>query len=62
MQSSDEKNPAGDNISPAGQISSDAERAEKDLLPTEDAQSGVKDIEAIALVWTKPMLIAVFGM
>ncbi|KAJ5571062.1 hypothetical protein N7535_004722 [Penicillium sp. DV-2018c] len=29
-------------------------------VPTEDAQQGVKDVEAVALTWTKGMLIAVF--
>ncbi|KAI8066498.1 major facilitator superfamily domain-containing protein [Gongronella butleri] len=29
-------------------------------VPTEDAQRGVKDVEAITLTWSKPTLIAVF--
>jgi hypothetical protein len=36
------------------------ERSEKDLMPTEDAQRGVQQVEAVALTWTKPHLIAVF--
>lgn len=60
MQSSDEKHAAGGNVSPAGPNTLET-APEKDLLPTEDAQTGVKDIEAITLVWTKPMLIGVFA-
>ena len=36
------------------------EQPEKDLLPTEDAQRGVQQVEAVTLTWTKPYLIAVF--
>ena len=32
--------------------------AEKEIVPTEDAQRGVQKIEAVTLAWTKPMLIA----
>lgn len=28
--------------------------------PTEDAQKGVKEVEAVTLTWSKPTLIAVF--
>lgn len=38
----------------------DVEGAEKDIVPTEDAQRGVQDVEAVTLTWTKPYLIAVF--
>lgn len=37
-----------------------AEQAEKDVLPTEDAQRGVQQVEAVTLTWTKPYLITVF--
>lgn len=30
-------------------------------LPTEDAQKGVKDVEAVTLTWSKTTLIAVFA-
>lgn len=33
---------------------------EKDIVPTEDAQRGVQEVEAVTLTWTKPYLIAVF--
>lgn len=36
------------------------EQPEKDLVPTEDAQRGVQQVEAVTLTWTKPYLIAVF--
>ncbi|RDL33293.1 MFS transporter, SIT family, siderophore-iron:H+ symporter [Venustampulla echinocandica] len=64
--SSDEKNPAisgtDDIISPNnGHDGPAAEPAtEKDMMPTEDAQRGVKQVEAVALAWTKPHLIMVF--
>lgn len=32
----------------------------KDLLPTEGAQKGVQEVEAVTLTWTRPYLIAVF--
>lgn len=32
----------------------------KSELPTEDAQQGVKDVEAVTLTWSKTTLIAVF--
>lgn len=32
----------------------------KQELPTEDAQRGVKDFEAVTLTWSKSTLIAVF--
>lgn len=31
-----------------------------DELPTEDAQRGVHDVEAVTLTWTKTTLVAVF--
>ncbi|KAF7909328.1 uncharacterized protein EAF01_003046 [Botrytis porri] len=37
-----------------------SEEAEKDVLPTATAQRGVQEVEAVALTWTKSMLIAVF--
>ncbi|KAI9648915.1 hypothetical protein NHQ30_001481 [Ciborinia camelliae] len=37
-----------------------SEQDEKDALPTENAQRGVQEVEAAALTWTKPYLIAVF--
>ncbi|KAJ8069487.1 hypothetical protein OCU04_003140 [Sclerotinia nivalis] len=65
MPSSNEKNPTvsgtDDAISPSnasdGPIS---EQVEKDALPTETAQRGVQEVEAVALTWTKPYLISVF--
>ncbi|TGO86955.1 hypothetical protein BPOR_0264g00130 [Botrytis porri] len=37
-----------------------SEEAEKDVLPTATAQRSVQEVEAVALTWTKSMLIAVF--
>jgi hypothetical protein len=60
----DEKTPAtsavGDVITPNNGDEPSSEQSVKDLVPTEDAQRGVQDIEAAALTWTKPYLIAVF--
>ena len=36
------------------------EQDEKDVVPTETAQRGVQQVEAITLTWTKPNLILVF--
>ncbi|TGO14497.1 hypothetical protein BTUL_0052g00350 [Botrytis tulipae] len=68
MSSSNEKTPAkpavigaDDAISPSSANDLPiSEQAEKDALPTETAQRGVQEVEAVALTWTKPMLIAVF--
>ncbi|KAF7871962.1 uncharacterized protein EAF02_009067 [Botrytis sinoallii] len=68
MSSSNEKNPAkpavtgaDDTISPSSANDVPiSEQAEKDVLPTETAQRGVQEVEAVALTWTKPMLVAVF--
>lgn len=30
-------------------------------VPTQDAQQGVRDVEAVTLSWTRTMLIAVFA-
>lgn len=38
----------------------EVEQPEKDVLPTEDAQRGVQQVEAVTLTWTKPYLIAAF--
>ncbi|KAL3421168.1 MFS siderophore iron [Phlyctema vagabunda] len=58
-----EKNPAvpgtDDAISPNRAVLSE-EQPEKDVLPTEDAQRGVQQVEAVTLTWTKPYLIMVF--
>lgn len=35
-------------------------RKDADDLPTENAQAGVQDVEAVTLTWSKPSLIAVF--
>lgn len=48
----------GDTISPNNEPA--IEDPEKDLVPTEDAQRGVQQVEAVTLTWTKPYLIAVF--
>ncbi|KAG9246932.1 major facilitator superfamily domain-containing protein [Calycina marina] len=40
----------------------EVEQQDKDLVPTEDAQRGVKQVEAVALTWSKPYLIAVFAL
>ena len=37
----------------------DSELAQKDLLPTEDAQRGVQKIEAVTLAWSKKSLATV---
>lgn len=63
--SSNEKNPTvsgtDDTISPdTGHGDEAAEQPEKDLVPTEGAQRGVQQVEAVALTWTKPYLIMVF--
>ncbi|KAF7955575.1 hypothetical protein EAE96_004501 [Botrytis aclada] len=68
MSSSNEKNTtkpavtgADDAISPSSANDVPiSEEAEKDVLPTETAQRGVQEVEAVALTWTKSMLIAVF--
>lgn len=38
----------------------DLPRKDADDLPTENAQTGVQDVEAVTLTWSKPSLIAVF--
>lgn len=63
--SSNEKHPTitgtDDIISPqVGHDEPEAEHPEKDLVPTEDAQRGVQQVEAVTLTWSKPYLIAVF--
>lgn len=62
--SSNEKNPTtgiDDVFTPNnGQIDPASEDAEKDVLPTEDAQRGVQEVEAVTLTWTKPYLVSVF--
>jgi hypothetical protein len=59
----DNKTPTitGDTISP-NNVNEDpiSEQPEKDILPTEDAQRGVQQVEAVALTWSKPYLITVF--
>ncbi|PQE22523.1 Siderophore iron transporter mirB protein [Rutstroemia sp. NJR-2017a BVV2] len=61
----DNKTPAitgtQDTISPSN-INEDtiSEQPEKDILPAEDAQRGVQQVEAVTLTWSKPYLIAVF--
>lgn len=68
MPSSNEKNSATPAVTGADDTISSSnandlpisEQAEKDALPTENAQRGVQEVEAVALTWTKPMLIAVF--
>lgn len=63
VPSTNEKNPtvtsADDGISRPneGPIS---EQAEKEALPSKDAQRGVQEVEAVALTWSKPYLIMVF--
>ncbi|KAL5322888.1 hypothetical protein ACEPPN_010867 [Leptodophora sp. 'Broadleaf-Isolate-01'] len=57
----DDKNPAtvtGDGIARTQEPASDD--PEKDVVPAEDAQRGVQQVEAVTLTWTKPYLIAVF--
>ena len=61
----DDKNPAvtatgDDTISPHNGMVGEEQDPEKDLVPAEDAQRGVQEVEAVALTWTKPYLIAVF--
>ncbi|KAK6594962.1 MFS siderophore iron [Botrytis cinerea] len=68
MPASNEKNSATPAVTGADDTISSSnandlpisEQAEKDALPTENAQRGVQEVEAVALTWTKPMLIAVF--
>ncbi|ESZ91231.1 MFS transporter, SIT family, siderophore-iron:H+ symporter [Sclerotinia borealis F-4128] len=67
LPSSDEKNTTvngtNDVISPStGSIEPISEEAEKDVMPTEGAQRGVQEVEAVALTWTKPYLIMVFAL
>lgn len=62
---SNEKNPTTSGTNDAilhdnGHDEPEVENPEKDLVPTEDAQRGVQQVEAVALTWTKPYLIAVF--
>tara|TARA_R110002060_G_scaffold36098_1_gene46990 strand:+ start:727 stop:990 length:264 start_codon:yes stop_codon:yes gene_type:complete len=56
----DDKNAAtvSDGIAPTQEQASDD--PEKDVVPAEDAQRGVQQVEAVTLTWTKPYLIAVF--
>ena len=56
----DDKNAAtvSDGIAPIQEQASDD--PEKDVVPAEDAQRGVQQVEAVTLTWTKPYLIAVF--
>ncbi|RFU25912.1 hypothetical protein B7463_g10421, partial [Scytalidium lignicola] len=50
-----------DHITPNFNLNSpEAAEAIKDALPTQDAQRGVQQVEAVTLTWTKPYLIAVF--
>lgn len=49
---------SGDGISSTPEPASDD--PEKDVVPAEDAQRGVQQVEAVTLTWTKPYLIAVF--
>jgi hypothetical protein len=50
-----------DDVSPSsGHNEPAVEQAEKDVVPTEDAQRGVQQVEAVTLTWTKPYLISVF--
>ncbi|KAG0645828.1 Major facilitator iron-regulated transporter B [Hyphodiscus hymeniophilus] len=66
--SSNEKNPAisgtsgiDDTISHSnGRDEPAIEHPDKDVVPTEDAQRGVQQVEAVTLTWTKPQLAAVF--
>lgn len=43
-----------------GRVEPTTEQPEKDLVPTEEAQRGVQQVEAVTLTWTKSYLIAVF--
>lgn len=52
-------------VSEKNEIPNDAEAArpataENPVVPTEDVQQGVKDVEAVTLSWTKSTLILVF--
>lgn len=51
-----EKNREDPAIGTTGTDSND----EQDQLPTQDAQRGVHDVEAVTLTWTKTTLVAVF--
>lgn len=51
---------APDVISPTTNEDLAVEAPEKDILPSEDAQRGVQQVEAVTLTWSKPSLIAVF--
>ncbi|CZT03537.1 probable siderophore iron transporter mirB [Rhynchosporium agropyri] len=56
----DDKNTTtvNNDIAPAHEPAGDD--PEKDVVPSEDAQRGVQQVEAVTLTWTKPYLIAVF--
>lgn len=61
-----EKNPTVDGTSESITASNGndvpiSEQEGKDVVPSEDAQRGVQEIEAAALTWTKSYLIAVFA-
>ncbi|EPE04148.1 mfs siderophore iron transporter [Ophiostoma piceae UAMH 11346] len=53
--------PAGDGIAPAEDFDvEDLPNKDPGILPSDDAQRGVQDVEGVTLTWTKPSLIAVF--
>lgn len=60
--SSNEKNPTvtGTDDTATPDIEPAVEQNDKDLVPTENAQRGVQEVEAVTLTWTKPYLILVF--
>jgi hypothetical protein len=43
-----------------GTTGTDSNDEQQDQLPTQDAQRGVHDVEAVTLTWTKTTLVAVF--
>ena len=52
---------AGDAITPAEDVDlEDLPSKDPAILPTDDAQRGVQDVEGVTLSWTKPSLAAVF--
>ncbi len=67
LPTSNEKNPSiaanQDAISPdngPGEQEGAVPVNKEDLVPTEDAQRGVQQVEAVTLTWTKPYLVMVF--
>lgn len=47
-------------MSPADVDTDEPPSKDPEDVPTDDAQRGIQDVEAVTLTWSKPSLIAVF--